>query len=154
MIGRRLGLASLLLLGACAQNNVLTGTLQTAEGTAGAIVPITVDQPAFEAPVARAVLPDGERFTGSILQQSQFVDPGPGFGFGPSWGPYRPYWGGYPWGGGPYYVRGGTADGLLTGDRGHTMECHLTLAGPGAGLSGGGFGNCTVSDGRKLVVRF
>ncbi|MFD2263738.1 hypothetical protein ACFSM5_12630 [Lacibacterium aquatile] len=48
------------------------------------------------------------------------------------------------------YETEGTA--LLMGDKGRSMSCRFTFTRPNRSIFGGGFGECSVSDGTKLVV--
>jgi hypothetical protein len=42
----------------------------------------------------------------------------------------------------------------LSGGRGHSMRCQLSLNDPEGGLLGGGSGRCQVSDGGSLSLEF
>jgi hypothetical protein len=86
------------------------------------------------------------------------VDDFRGVWYGDPWNSPRWTWGG-AW---PYY--GSTEEfithytdkvvALLTGDRGTMMRCHFRLDEPDRGMSGGGTGDCQLSDGQRITARF
>jgi len=108
-----------------------------------------------------AVLPDGERFAGKY----QVVTPGLSRGsVEPEWTGDRSSGGAGPvddnlWGAAkdhPAFVRTyeNAAIATLHGDRGTTMLCRFNLLAGGAGMGGGGTGECQTSAGAKIPVQF
>ena len=108
-----------------------------------------------------AVMPDGERFSGTY----QVVKPGM------SRTSLRPAWTGDApgdqqgqiddgmWGAGRDTVtfmrtHENKAVATLTGDRGTTMLCRFNLDAGGAGMGGGGTGECQTSNGAKITTTF
>jgi hypothetical protein len=108
-----------------------------------------------------AVMPDGERFSGKY----RVVTPGM------ERGSLDPAWTGYE----PVDSRGQIDDSMwgaardpvafikkyenkavarLTGDRGTTMLCRFDLDSGGAGMGGGGTGECQTSKGAKIAAEF
>jgi len=102
-------------------------------------------------------LPSGEYFTGRYLQITSETTAdtfGPGWG---GWGPWGPGWG--DWGGGADYATfvqnySGKVVATLFGDRKNTMRCRFQLANPQDGMSGGGVGECQVTNGEKIEAQF
>lgn len=111
----------------------------------------------------RTTLPDGESFSGKFHQitrttQVDDIDLLHDSWTGDPWRSPRWTWGG-AW---PYYDsreefithNTGRAIAVLTGDRGTMMRCHFDLADPDRGMSGGGDGECQLSDGQRITARF
>ncbi len=101
-------------------------------------------------------LPDGEYFTGRYLQVTSETTAdafGPGWG---GWGAWNPFWG--DWDGGDYETfidnYTGKVVATLFGDRNHTMRCRFQLSDPAEGMTGGGVGECQVSNGDKIEATF
>lgn len=79
---------------------------------------------------------------------------------------YGPSWGALNWGpDGNYgpsgasisvfmHLYSGKVVATLFGNHGSSIRCHFTLNSPDAGLVGGGVGDCQVSDGSQIDVRF
>ena len=106
-------------------------------------------------------LAGGERFTGQFVRVTAGAGPE---AFGPyysAWGPvWGPAWGvgADPWGGDVTMVEwvqlySGKVVATLFGDRGDSMRCRFQLTDPEAGLSGGGVGQCQVSNGWEINVQ-
>lgn len=56
-----------------------------------------------------------------------------------------------------FYLRkhySGRVIAFLTGDRGNSMRCRMELKNPAEGMSGGGSGECEVSDDSEINIRF
>jgi hypothetical protein len=56
-----------------------------------------------------------------------------------------------------FYLRkhySGNVIAFLNGDRGNGMRCRMELTNRGEGMSGGGSGECEVSDGSQIKIRF
>ncbi|MEW6270918.1 MAG: hypothetical protein AB1689_16665 [Thermodesulfobacteriota bacterium] len=101
-------------------------------------------------------LPTGEYFTGRYLQitsESTADTFGPGWG---GWGPWNPFWG--DWGGGDYatFVQNYTGKVIATlfGDQKNTMRCRFALADPAEGMTGGGVGECQITNGETIQAQF
>ena len=102
-------------------------------------------------------LPSGEYFTGRYLQITSEMTAdsfGPGWG---GWGPWGPGWG--DWGGGADYATfvqnySGKVIATLFGDHKNTMRCRFQLANPQQGMSGGGIGECQVTNGETIQAQF
>ena len=102
-------------------------------------------------------LPSGEYFTGRYLQITEDMNTdtfGPGW---MGWGPWGPGWG--DWGGGADYATfvqnfSGKVVATLFGDRKNTMRCRFQLANPPDGMSGGGVGDCQVTNGDTIQAQF
>lgn len=108
-----------------------------------------------------AVMPDGERFSGTY----QVVKPGMSrSSLDPAWTGDAPaeYQGEIDnsmWGAGRdregfMRIYENKAVATLTGDRGTRMLCRFTLRDGGAGLGGGGSGECQTSRGAKITATF
>jgi len=101
-------------------------------------------------------LPSGEYFTGRYLQVTSETTAdafGPGWG---GWGPWSPFWG--DWDGGDYATfvdnYSGRVIATLFGDRKNTMRCRFQLANPADGMTGGGIGECQITNGEKIQAQF
>lgn len=147
-------------LSGCASGSV-SGSV-THPGAAGAPLSMTWTSGIFgESGTMSAVMPDGERFSGKY----QVVTPGL------SRGSVAPEW----TGDGPSGSRGQIDDNLwgaaqdhpafvqsyqnkaiatLYGERGTTMLCRFNLLAGGAGMGGGGSGECQTSAGAKISAQF
>ena len=108
-----------------------------------------------------AVMPDGERFTGTY----QVVKPGMSRSrMDPAWtgdapGDHQGAIDDSMWGAGrntEAFIRTyeNKAVATLTGDRGTTMLCRFTLDAGGAGMGGGGGGECQTSKGARITATF
>jgi hypothetical protein len=107
--------------------------------------------------------PGGERFIGTYVlveKTSVEAEVGPMYQAWQSFGVQEGAVAGSGW-----FVSGWTVDAYvqhydghvlaqLEGDRGHTARCRLDLGDTNAGIPGGGTGECQVSDGGSLKVRF
>lgn len=111
----------------------------------------------------RTTLPDGESFSGRFHQitrttQVEDIDTLHDAWTGDPWRSPRWTWGG-AW---PYYASSeefithytDRAVAVLTGDRGTMMRCRFTLSDPDRGMSGGGSGECQLSDGQRITAHF
>ena len=107
-----------------------------------------------------AVMPDGERFSGKY----QVVTPGMSrASLGPSWNGEAAdeaqgdiddsFWGAAR---DPAFVKRyeNKAVATLRGDRGTTMLCRFNLDAGGAGMGGGGNGECQTSRGARISAQF
>lgn len=118
-------------------------------------------------------LPDGEVFQGKYHEiTSTLADRSSSFcgGWGYGGGYWYGGWYGGPWAGPGWYWGGawpyyGSCDGYITyysgqvvamleGDRGTKMRCHFTLDQSDAGMNGGGWGECQVSNGDRITAMF
>ncbi|MCK6441439.1 hypothetical protein [Elstera cyanobacteriorum] len=101
------------------------------------------------------ILPGGEKFTGNLIQESRTVYTRPPV--------YRPpvLWRGrvyypdddyYDYGPRTEYSSRGQA--MLLGSQARTLNCQFTFADAGSGVFGGGFGECSLSDGQKVTLTF
>ena len=108
-----------------------------------------------------AVMPDGERFTGKY----QVVSPGmTRSSLDPAWtgdepGDSQGQIDDSMWGAGRNQVgfiktHENKAVATLKGDRGTTMLCRFDLDAGGAGMGGGGTGECQTSKGAKISAQF
>ena len=108
-----------------------------------------------------AVMPDGERFSGKY----QVVSPGmERSSLDPAWTGYEPVdsqgqiddsmWGAARDQLGFIKTYENKAIARLKGDRGTTMMCRFNLDAGGAGMGGGGTGECQTSKGAKIAAQF
>ena len=108
-----------------------------------------------------AVMPDGERFSGKY----HVVGPGTTRSdLDPAWtgdepGDYQGQIDDSMWGAGRDQMAfiktyENKAVARLRGDRGTTMMCRFNLLAGGAGMGGGGTGECQTSKGAKIAARF
>ena len=157
----RMSLLAGALLG-CASGSV-TGHV-TLPGQAGAPAPLvmTWNSGLFgESGKISAVMPDGERFSGKY----QVVSPGmTRSSLDPAWtgdepGDNQGQIDDSMWGAGRNTVAfiktyENKAVARLRGDRGSTMLCRFDLDAGGAGMGGGGTGECQTSKGAKIAAQF
>lgn len=96
--------------------------------------------------VLNVVMPDGERFSGKFVQQSE-TRAGHDWQFGK---------GGKNNGAvfGSSENKSSSVKALLLGDRNSTMKCEFQFSSPARGMKGGGIGECDVSDGRDVNITF
>ena len=153
-----LGLAVTVLAG-CASGQV-TGRV-TQRGAADGPLSMTWTSGMFgESGKMAAVMPDGERFSGTY----QVVTPGMSRAMvGPNWNGEATdeaqgdiddsFWGAAR---DPAFVQRyqNKAVPTLRGDRGTTMLCRFHLDAGGAGMGGGGNGECQTSRGAKINAQF
>ena len=108
-----------------------------------------------------ALMPDGERFSGRYT----VVSPGMSrSSLGPAWtgddpGKNQGQIDDSMWGAGRDHFAftksfENKAVATLKGDRGTTMLCHFSLLAGGAGMGGGGTGECQTSKGAKISASF
>ena len=108
-----------------------------------------------------ALMPDGERFSGRYT----VVSPGMSRGsLGPAWtgddpGKNQGQIDDSMWGAGRDHFAftktfANKAVATLKGDRGTTMLCRFNLDAGGAGMAGGGTGECQTSKGAKITTSF
>ena len=147
-------------LAGCASGSV-TGSV-TRPGAASAPLSMTWTSGMFgESGKMSAVMPDGERFSGKY----QVVTPGLSRGeVTPEWTGDGPSEGrgqidGSLWGAAKDHrafveVYQNKAFATLHGDRGTTMLCRFHLLAGGAGMGGGGNGECQTSTGAKISAQF
>lgn len=149
-------LALALCLGGCSYNGAIAGRLE-APGMQPKPIEMTYTTRRFgSGGTISTTLPSGEYFTGRYMQITSETTAdafGPGWG---GWGPWKPFWG--DWGGGDYssFVRNydGKVIATLFGDQRHTMRCRFTLANPEDGMTGGGVGECQISNGETIHATF
>jgi hypothetical protein len=108
-----------------------------------------------------AVMPDGERFSGKYQVVSQGMSRG---SLEPAWtgdepGEHQGKIDDSMWGAGRDTVRfmrvyEHKAVATLKGDRGTTMLCRFDLDAEGAGMGGGGTGECQTSKGARISAQF
>jgi hypothetical protein len=154
-----ISLAAGVLLG-CASGTVTGRVIQT--GQPGAPLSMTWTSGLFgESGKISAALPDGERFSGKY----QVVSPGMERGsLDPAWTGYEPvdsqgYIDDSMWGAARdpvAFIKSyeNKAIARLRGDRGTTMLCRFNLNAGGAGMGGGGTGECQTSKGAKIAAQF
>ncbi|MFT3927859.1 MAG: hypothetical protein QM778_35355 [Myxococcales bacterium] len=147
---------SLVALGACQHGGGGQGTLEsaaTADGTK-AEGPVTFLWHSGVDPTQgniEATLPNGTEFNGTFLQATATVN-------ADAYGPYYNAWGDPAWGN-PWYS--GPADGFvteysgqvlahLTAASGTRMRCKFSLRDPVSGMTGGGAGDCQLSDNQTI----
>lgn len=146
-------LCSLVALAACSHSGAGEGTLETAAtATSGG---------QSKGPVAfqwkskmnasdgsiQAKLPDGEAYKGTYLQVTRQASPA-------VYGPYYAAWGDPVWGDAWYdgpeagFVTeySGKVVAHLQSANGKRMRCTFNLSEPGSGMTGGGEGDCQLSD--------
>ena len=153
-----LGLAIVLLVG-CASGQV-TGRVAQRGAPDGPLNMTWTSGIWGESGKISAVIPDGERFSGTY----QVVTPGISRAIlGPSWNGEAPdeaqgdiddsFWGAAR---DPAFVERyqNKAVATLRGDRGTTMLCRFHLDAGGAGMGGGGNGECQTSRGAKISAQF
>ncbi len=114
----------------------------------GHAVNIQFDDTGFGYGKLSATLPDGEIFEGKFVEESS-TGLVTGFGTAKS---------GVSTAHGTTFavVEGysGNIEGVLFGNKGHTMKCHFRAVDSSMGLPSGGVGMCEVSDGRVIDVQF
>jgi hypothetical protein len=144
----------------CASGAV-TGQV-TQAGKPGAPLQMTWSSGLFgESGKISAVMPDGERFSGKY----QVVSPGMArSSLDPAWtgdepGDHQGAIDDSMWGAGRNTVAflkayENKAVAKLMGDRGTTMMCRFNLDAGGAGMGGGGTGECQTSKGAKIAAKF
>jgi hypothetical protein len=144
-------------LSGCVYQGAIAGRLE-APGTQPKPITMNFQTERFGAGgIINTELPSGEYFTGRYLQ---ITDDMTADTFGPGWmgwGPWGPGWG--DWGGGADYATfvqnySGKVVATLFGDRKNTMRCRFQLANPEDGMSGGGVGECQITNGDKIAAQF
>ena len=160
-MGRTAALTRLLalaaLLSGCVYHGSIAGRLQAGGAQPQPITMNFQTQRFGPGGTMNTELPSGEYFTGRYLQITSETTAdsfGPGWG---GWGPWGPGWG--DWGGGADYATfiqnySGRVVATLFGDRKNTMRCRFQLANPQEGMSGGGVGECQVTNGDKIDAQF
>ncbi len=160
LAGRLVGALSLLGLAACTppqpQFRTLNAALIGTDGRQGERFTLTASYyPGDGAVQISGILPGGEKFSGNLIQETRTTYPNRPI--------YRPpvFWRGrfyYPdddyadYGPRTEYSSKGQA--LLLGSQARTLSCAFTFAQASAGPFGGGFGECSLSDGQKVSVTF
>jgi hypothetical protein len=119
---------------------------------------------------------DGEHFRGEFVRISKESQGKPIAGrvvsaWGTVWDDYSPSKAEDPWlqnraassrsgeagPGWDFYLRthySGRVIAFLSGNRDHTMRCRMELLNPAEGITGGGSGECQVSEGSTIKIRF
>lgn len=102
----------------------------------------------------QVVLPDGETFKGKVIMVGR--SSGFGYGFGSASAISSSGRSAYATGSAFSVVNTytGSMQGILFGDRGHTMRCKFQYADPSGFTSSGGIGVCETSDGRVIDVQW
>ena len=147
-------------LSGCASGSV-TGVVTRPGAPAGPLSMTWTSGVFGESGKMSAVMPDGERFSGKY----QVVTPGLSRGkVTPEWTGDGPSEGrgqidGSLWGAAKDHrafveIYQNKAFATLYGDRGTTMLCRFHLLAGGAGMGGGGNGECQTSTGAKITARF
>ncbi|MFZ5897005.1 MAG: hypothetical protein ACOY0T_38460 [Myxococcota bacterium] len=141
---------------ACTSTGTATGHLVTPSGNRAVVTfRWRSDAGDWHRGKLSVVLPGGERYSGSYRQVSQMH---PVAVYGPMWVGWEPFWPDWPT---PWYrgtlgaswdgwvrVYGGRVVARLEGrNPERAMRCRFTLDDPARGLSGGGNGDCQLSDG-------
>ncbi|MGZ5904992.1 MAG: hypothetical protein ACXWKQ_06575 [Reyranella sp.] len=101
-----------------------------------------------------ARLPDGRAYAGPFLQvkSTARIDD-----ISPFWVGWRPGWTDWLWGPpGPDFITvySGRVIANLQGPDGQYLRCRFQLNDPASGMSGGGQGQCNLSDGRTIDAVF
>ncbi len=160
-MGRIAGTALLAVAGVGCASGAVTGRV-TQAGQAAAPLSMTWESGLFgEGGSMAAAMPDGERFSGSY----QVVRAGmPRGEMHPAWtgddpGANQGQIDNNLWGAGRdhlAFVREyeNKVIATLRGDRGSTMLCRFNLLASGAGMGGGGSGECQTSKGAKITAQF
>lgn len=107
----------------------------------GSRVPILYEQ-GMDHDKLRVTMPDGETFTGKAVMvgaSSAFVSSN-SYGTAPSFAVVNTYT--------------GNVEGVLFGDRGHTMRCKFQYADSSGFTTAGGVGLCETSDNRVIDVQW
>jgi hypothetical protein len=160
---RRFALGLVLAAGlvSCTSSGTATGQLVTA---AGKREPVTFvwrsDGGDWRHGTVSVVLPSGDTYRGKYHQVTESM---PLRSYGPMWVGFRPYWPDWPapWYAGRSYAPG--SEGWLTvyegkvvarlstpHDPSHYMRCRFSLDDPSLGMTGGGNGDCQLSDGSAV----
>jgi hypothetical protein len=144
--------AAAVTLPGCAPTVVnATAPLQNAAGAATGNVRMTFVDDRFNTGnvAAKAVSSDGETFTGKVVQENVATS---AQAIGSAYGSKKEtaVFGGS----GSSTAYGASASAVLTGDKGHSMSCGLKFNDANEGVSSGGVGECSISDGRKIPVTF
>jgi hypothetical protein len=105
------------------------GTMKGIDRYTGKRVHFSYEDQNFGSGEIQMTMPDGERFVGSIVDETT-VDSSRG----------------YP----NVYEFPGNAEAFLKGDRGTKMRCKFRLSDKVIGFKGGGYGICETEDGRVI----
>lgn len=161
MSWRRAALGGWLLLAGtlagCAYSGAIAGRV---EGRGAQPQPVTMNFQANRFGPGGTInveLPSGEYFTGrwvQVMPDTSAAAFGPG---GVGWGPWPPGWG--DWGGGRTFesfvqAYAGDVAATLFGDRKNTMRCRFRLTNQPDGMSGGGSGECQITNGDVIQAQF
>jgi hypothetical protein len=146
-------LSSLLALGACSHSGAGEGTLETAATTTsgghskGAVTFHWESKANASDGSIQAKLPDGTAYNGTYLQVTSQATADDYGAYYSAWA--DPVWGA-PWYDGPadaFVTRySGKVLANLNGQDGKRMRCTFQLQEPSSGMSGGGQGDCQLSD--------
>ncbi len=148
---------SALLLAGCISTGQMAGRLAKPDEPA---VPVTLEYQTSrfgQGGTMWSTLPNGEFFDGKYLQITAAATAdtiGPvAVGWGWGWAPVDPWFAGVN---ATTFVQqySGRVVATLFGDQGHVMRCRLNLSNPAGGITGGGIGECEVSNGERIDVQF
>jgi hypothetical protein len=149
----------LIPLAGCATTGFVDGRFSAAGNPPVPITFVYKTQPFGEGGTMTVDLPTGESFSGKYVQitSTSTADVVHPLFWEPIWDDWGPF--GAPWYEGtdfPTLVRNYTGKVVATlfGDRGDTMRCRFQLSSPEQGMSGGGVGECQVSNGGKIAATF
>ena len=104
------------------------GTMKGIDRYTGKRVHFSYEDQNFGTGEIQMTMPDGERFTGGIVDEMENVGKG------------------YP----NVYEFPGNAEAFLEGDKGTEMRCKFRLSDKVIGFRGGGYGICETEDGRVM----
>ena len=102
----------------------------------------------------RVTMPDGEIFTGKVVMvgaSSGFVT---GFGSASAYSSSGTYASGAGSTFGVVHTYTGSMQGVLFGDKGHTLRCRFQYADQSGFTTAGGVGICKTSDGRVIDIQW
>ena len=149
-------LAVPLALSACATTGTAVGELKTPNGPQQAVTMVwRSDATSPDRGRIAGTLADGVHYSGKYFEVVKTVDEGV---YGPAWDGWRTYWA--DWGTGTHYeydwsrfveVYTGRVIANLRSDDGKVrLRCRFTIQKPLEGLTGGGNGDCQLSNGESI----
>lgn len=149
------------VIAACTTSGTATGQLVTAAGKRQSVTFVWHSDGAdWRRGTISVTLPSGESYRGSYHQVSRGY---PAYAYSPMWVGWEPFWPDWPapWYVGRAYGPGWTGwitvyEGKVVArlasaqDAGRYMRCRFTLEDPSTSMSGGGAGDCQLSDGSAI----